>query len=137
MKLVNWKSNNNVFDIFDNFDRYFNNIVQDNYRYATPSVNISDNDKKYSLSLDMPGVNKKDIELTVDDGIMTIKAERKIENNQALYSESSDLNYARSFYIPDDADHAKIKASSNNGVLLIEIPKLSKLKKNIKKIAIS
>ena len=63
MKLVNWKSNNNVFDIFDNFDRYFNNIVQDNYRYAAPSVNISDNDKKYSLSLDMPGVNKKDIEI--------------------------------------------------------------------------
>jgi len=137
MKLVNWKSNNNVFDIFDNFDRYFNNIVQDNYRYTTPSVNISDNDKKYSLSLDMPGVNKKDIEITVDDGVMTIKAERKIEDNQALYSESSPLNYARSFYVPEDGDHAKIKANSNDGVLLIEIPKLSKLKKNIKKIAIS
>ena len=137
MKLVNWKSNNNVFDIFDNFDRYFNNIVQDNYRYTTPSVNISDNDKKYSLSLDMPGVNKKDIEITVDDGVMTIKAERKIEDNQALYSESSPLNYARSFYVPEDGDHTKIKANSNDGVLLIEIPKLSKLKKNIKKIAIS
>ena len=137
MKLVNWKSNNNVFDIFDNFDRYFNNIVQDNYRYATPSVNISDNDKTYSLSLDMPGVNKKDIELTVEDGVMTIKAERKIKDNQALYSESSPLNYTRSFYVPEDGDHTKIKANSNNGVLLIEIPKLTKLKKNIKKIAIS
>ena len=85
----------------------------------------------------MPGVNKKDIEITVDDGVMTIKAERKIEDSQALYSESSPLNYVRSFYVPEDGDHTKIKANSNDGVLLIEIPKLSKLQKNIKKIAIS
>ena len=137
MKLVNWKSNNNIFDVFNNFDRYFNNVVQDSYRYSRPSVNISDNDKKYFLSLDMPGVNKKDIEVTVEEGIIAIKAERKTDNNSVLYSETSNLNYERSFYIPDDADESKIKATSDNGVLLIEIPKLAKLKKNLKKIQIS
>ena len=137
MKLVNWKSNNNIFDVFNNFDRYFNNVVQDSYRYSRPSVNISDNDKKYFLSLDMPGVNKKDIEVTVEEGVIAIKAERKTDNNSVLYSETSNLNYERSFYVPDDADESKIKATSDNGVLLIEIPKLAKLKKNLKKIQIS
>ena len=112
MKLVNWKTNNNIFDIFDNFDQYFNNITYDNYRYKAPSVNVSDNDKKYSISLDMPGINKKDIKITIDDGIITIKAQRKIEGDSALYSEISNLDYARSFYVPDDADHTKIKAKS-------------------------
>jgi len=100
-------------------------------------VNVSDNDKKYSISLDMPGINKKDIKITIDDGIITIKAQRKIEGDSALYSEISNLDYARSFYVPDDADHTKIKAKSTNGVLLIDIPKLTKLKKDVKKIEIS
>ena len=85
----------------------------------------------------MPGVNKKDIEVTVEEGVIAIKAERKTDNNSVLYAETSNLNYERSFYVPDDADESKIKATSDNGVLLIEIPKLAKLKKNLKKIQIS
>ena len=137
MKLVNWNANNSMSGIFDNFDRYFNALVHDSYRYKKPNVSINDDDKSYFLSLDIPGVNKDDIEIIVNDGIMNIKCERKEKKDTFSYSETSNFNYERSFYIPDNANENKIKAKSNNGVLLIEISKLKKVKKNSKKIEIS
>ena len=136
MKLVNWNTNNSISGIFDNFDRYFNGL-NDSYRYKKPNVSINDDDKSYFLSLDIPGVNKDDIEIIVNDGIMNIKCERKEKKDAFSYSETSNFNYERSFYIPDNANENKIKAKSNNGVLLIEISKLKKVKKNSKKIEIS
>ena len=68
---------------------------------------------------------------------MNIKCERKEKKDTFSYSETSNFNYERSFYIPDNANENKIKAKSNNGVLLIEISKLKKVKKNSKKIEIS
>jgi len=137
MKLINWKSNNSTFDLFDNFNQYFNNAADYNYGDIKPNIDISDNDKKYFLSLDMPGISKKDIEITVNDGIINITAERKNKNESSSYSKTTNSKYARSFYVPDDADYKKIKATTNDGVLLVEISKLSKLKKNIKRIEIS
>ena len=137
MKLVNWNTNNSISGIFDNFDCYFNGLVHDSYKYKRPNVSINDDNKNYFLSLDIPGVNKGDIEITVNDGVMNIKCERKKKNDTFSYSEVSNFNYERSFYIPDNANENKIKAKSNNGVLLIEIPKLKKVKKNSKKIDIS
>ena len=68
---------------------------------------------------------------------LNIKCERKEKKDTFSYSETSNFNYERSFYIPDNANENKIKAKSNNGVLLIEISKLKKVKKNSKKIEIS
>ena len=85
----------------------------------------------------MPGIDKKNIQITIDDSIINIKSEERSKNGKFLYSEIGDYSYARSFYVPDDAQIDKIKAKSINGVLEIEIPKLKQLKKDIKKIAIS
>ena len=71
------------------------------------------------------------------NGIINIKAERKAQNESALYSEVGDCNYSRSFFVPDNADSSKIKAKCSNGILMIEIPKLKKVKKNLKKIEVS
>ena len=59
------------------------------------------------------------------------------KEKSSFYSEIERFNYSRSFYIPDDANIDKIKAKSSNGILDISIPKLTKVKKDIKKIAIS
>jgi len=133
MKLINWTPANVLFNIFDNIDECFDYAVQNNYR--KPNVSINDEGNNYSISLEMPGIDKKDINITVNDGIVSIDTKQKEGNNQSTYSEID--NYSRSFYIPDDGNQDKIKAKSLNGILAIEIPKLKAVNKNIKKIAIS
>ena len=133
MKLINWTPTNALFNIFDNIDECFDYSFQNNYRKL--NVSINDEGNSYSISLEMPGIDKKDINITVNDGIVSIDAKKKEDDNQSIYSEID--NYSRSFYIPDDGNQDKIKAKSLNGILAIEIPKLKTVNKNIKKIAIS
>ena len=137
MNLINRRASNDIFDIFSYFDCHFDNMVTNNYKYQKPNVLIDESDKAYILSLDMPGIDKKDIQITLDDGMINIKSEKRASKDNFLYSEIGDYSYARSFYVPDNAQIDKIKAKSTNGVLEIEIPKLKQLKKNIKKISIS
>lgn len=109
-------------------------------QFRRPYVNIKDNSNDYCLSLEMPGIDKKNIIITANDGIINIETQIKEgdeKNNNSFYSEIERFNYSRSFYIPDDANIDKIKAKSSNGILDISIPKLKKVKKDIKKIAIS
>ena len=136
MKLVNWKPSNGIFDIFDNFDNYFNNMVSHNYSYQKPNVLINEDEKSYFLSLEMPGIDKNDINITVNDGVINIKAERKYDKDNLMYSEIRNSSYSRSFYIPDDAKVDKIKAKSLNGMLELEIPKLKPVKKDVKRIEV-
>ena len=133
MKLINWTPTNALFNIFDHIDECFDYSVQNNYRKH--NVSINDEGNNYSISLEMPGIDKKDINITVNDGIVSIDTKKKEGDNQSIYSEIG--NYSRSFYIPDDGNQDKIKAKSLNGILAIEIPKLKAVNKNIKKIAIS
>jgi len=139
MKLVNWNPNNDIFDIFNHFDHYFNSVVNNeyNYNYKKPNALIDEDDKFYFLSLEMPGVDKKNIDINIDDGRIIVQSEKIKEKDNLMYSEIDNCSYRRSFYIPDDAQTNKIKAKSINGILKIEIPKLKKAKKDIKKIEIS
>ena len=112
----------------------------DKRQFRKPYVNIKNNSNDYCLSLEMPGIDKKNIIITVDDGIINIETQIKGDDkkgNDSFYSEIEQFNYSRSFYVPDDANIDKIKAKSSNGILDISIPKLKELKKDIKKIAIS
>ena len=135
MRLINWTPNNTLFDIFDNIDSYVERYFQN--RFKKPNVSINDMGNNYSVLLEMPGIDKKDIDITVNDGILNIKAEKKESDDKVIYSEINNYNYSRSFYIPDDVKIDKIKAKSLNGLLNIELPKLKSVNKNLKRIAIS
>ncbi len=126
MKLINYMPNNSLFNLFDNIEKSFN--YQD---YRKPKAFISELEDSYSISLEMPGVSKKDISITINDDIINIESEKK---NDTIYSEN---HYSRSFYIPDNVNVDKIKAKSLNGILTIDIPKLKTIKKDVKKITIS
>ena len=139
MKLINY-----LIDIeTDLVKDYFSNgsfRVSNKRQFRKPYVNIRDNSNDYCLSLEMPGIDKKNIIITANDGIINIETQIKEDDqkeNNSFYSEIERFNYSRSFYIPDDANIDKIKAKSSNGILDISIPKLKKVKKDIKKIAIS
>ncbi|OUT38898.1 MAG: hypothetical protein CBB66_04295 [bacterium TMED6] len=133
MKLVNWNTNNDIFNMIDKFDNYFNNNIEHNYIKTKSNSIFNENDKSYFLILEMPGFDKSNIDLTINEDIINIAAQRK--NIESL-SNDKFINYQQSYYLPENVQIDKIKAKSKNGILSIEIPKLKKVKKDIKKIDI-
>ena len=93
----------------------------------TPSVDITENDNAFTLLADIPGVDPKDIEISMEKGVLTIKGERKSETVEEKENfrrvERIRGNFYRRFTLPDSADADKIEAKSEHGVLRITIPK--------------
>ena len=132
MRLINYLPNNSLFNLFNNIEKSFDYNFQDNF--IKPKALINELDDSYIISLEMPGVSKKDVDITINNDVINIKSQRKENDSKDFYLENQ---YSRSFYVPDNANIDKIKAKSLNGILTINIPKLKKIKKNIKKIDIS
>jgi HSP20 family protein len=105
-----------------------------------PAVNTRENDKSYVVELDLPGVKKDDIEITVEDNILTISGERKFKNeskdNDYYKTESVYGTFSRSFTLPEKVDSENISAEMTNGVLEVVIPKLPEEANKPKKIEI-
>lgn len=113
------------------FDRFFSaddadqsNVVTSQW---TPRVDIKEEDKRFVILADIPGVDPKDIEIHMDKGILSLKGERhaesKEENGQFTRVERMHGTFYRRFALPDSADAEGITAKGHNGVLEISIPK--------------
>ena len=93
----------------------------------TPRVDVREEDNRYVIVADIPGVDSKDIEISMDKSVLTIKGERKsektAENAKVTRVERRQGAFERSFALPDSADADAITASGKNGVLEIAIPK--------------
>ena len=96
----------------------------------TPAVNEKIDDKGYYLEIDLPGVKKENIEISVNDGILTVAGERKLEKKEEKENytriESFFGRFERSFKLPADADLDNIDAKYEDGVLKIFIPRKQK-----------
>ena len=92
-----------------------------------PRVDIKEEDKRFVIMADIPGVDPKDIEVTMENGMLSIKGERTSENTDegAGYKriERTRGSFYRRFSMPDTADADKISAHGRHGVLEIVIPK--------------
>ena len=98
----------------------------------TPAVDIKEEDDRYLLHADIPGVKPEDIEIAMDNGVLTIKGERRQESeeekeNYTRIERSYGLFYRR-FSLPDDTDPEKITATGKDGVLEVVIPKSEAVK---------
>jgi HSP20 family protein len=113
------------------FDRFFNTEETDQSNVVTsqwtPRVDIKEEDSRFVIFADIPGVDPKDIEITMEKGILSIKGERKAEtteqNGKVTRVERSHGSFYRRFALPDSADAEGIKATGRHGVLEISIPK--------------
>jgi len=96
-----------------------------------PAVDIKETDTAFEIHADIPGVDPKDIDVHMENGILTIKGERQTENKEEHEGykriERSRGSFYRRFSLPDTADADKISAKSNHGVLEITIPKQEKV----------
>lgn len=119
---------------FEEWDSLFNRPYHPAFYTTRSASQITENDKAYIISVDMPGVDKKEINLEVTGNRIMVSGERKDERKSKEKSERSYSSYQQSFTLPEDAELNKIQAESKNGVLEITVPKTGK--KTSKKIEI-
>ncbi len=95
-----------------------------------PAVDIKEDEKQFSLRADVPGVEPKNIDITMEDGVLTLRGERvdekDTENEGFRRVERVSGKFHRRFSMPDTADSTAISASYTNGVLEVLIPKQAK-----------
>jgi len=100
-----------------------------------PSVDIIEGEHGFSLELDLPGFLKDDFKVTIENGVLGVKGERKLETpeNKKLYRylERPSGVFERSFRLPEYLDGEKVKASYTNGVLKLDIPKKPEAKPSV------
>ena len=105
-----------------------------------PKADFSENATSYELSVEVPGVSEKELTVSVKNGVLTIKGEKKNETTDKqvdfIRTERSYGSYVRSMTLPEDADEPKILAQYANGVLRIVIPKSADAKSKSQKIEI-
>ena len=144
MTLIKW-AHRPTLTLFDEIDRMLNSINANypsnfNYNSWSPQFEVLDIDSAYILRGDFPGVSKKDVNIEISDGILTVSGERKnIDKNYSDSCNHSGVSYgkfSRSFNLPDDIKEDQINAKMKDGVLSLEIPRMAPIKPDIKKISI-
>ena len=106
----------------------------------TPAVDIREDTERFTITADVPGVEPDDIEITMENGVLTIKGERKPEtrdegDNGYRRVERVYGGFYRRFTLPDTADAEAVSASGKHGVLEVVIPKRAALQP--KRIAVA
>ncbi len=107
-----------------------------------PRVDVSEDTKSIFFEVEIPGVKKEDVKVSVNnENILTIKGEKKFERKDEVTSccrsERTYGEFMRSFQLPDNTDSEKISASYNNGILTLTIPKIEPVKPSEKQVEIS
>ncbi len=117
--------------IADLFSTFFDNELIDKFDRSlkfSPKTNIVETDKAYRVDLMVPGFNKEDFNINIENDVMTISAhkeEKKEEKDgdKVVFSEYRVEDFERSFTLSQDVDSNKIEAAYENGILKVNIPK--------------
>ena len=143
MSLIKWKPNRAVMSPFSEWehflDEFFGNTMENQRSSWIPSVDIHENKKDFTLSVDLPGLSKKEVSLNVDDNVLTITGERKyhVSNTDACRIERGYGKFNRSFSLPDNVNTEEITGSFKNGELTVILPKTEETLSKSKEIKIS
>lgn len=136
-------------------DRLFDDFVPSNWRSLSrlgrpgdgdnwaisPAVDVVENDDAFEITAEVPGLDEKNIEVKLSNGMLSIRGEKSEEKEQKEksyhLSERHYGSFQRSFQLPEVVDADKVKASFANGVLKIALPKNANAKKSDRKIEIT
>ena len=103
-----------------------------------PSLEVTASDHEVRVSAELPGMDQKDVEVLVDDNVLTIRGEKRSETEDQgrRFSERYYGRFERSIGLPFEVEDEKVEASFENGVLTVTLPKSAKAKEKAKRIAI-
>jgi HSP20 family protein len=141
IRLENMHPYRELEEIGERFNRLFGGVParRDAGREAltvadwVPRVDIIEDDREYLIKAEIPEVDKKDVKVTVQEGVLTVQGERKQEkeedNGKRFHRvERFYGTFVRSFFLPEDVDVEKLRAEFKDGMLLVHLPKTEKLK---------
>jgi HSP20 family protein len=119
-----------VFGLRREIDRLFEDTFGrgDTGTSWTPAVDVQENQNELRLDVELPGLNPDEVEITADNGVLTIRGDKQFERKEGDDSryhvvERSYGSFLRSFQLPPGLDDSRIEASFNNGILSVHIPK--------------
>jgi HSP20 family protein len=118
-------------DFFQDFDSPLTRAMD------WPAVEVQDDDKETKVIAELPGLEEKDIDLSLREGVLTIKGEKSRKTDGAIYSERWHGKFTRTIDLGADIDPDKMKASFDKGVLTVSLEKRPNAKAETKKIAIN
>jgi HSP20 family protein len=109
--------------------------------WVAPAAEASSGEDAYRIAMELPGVAENDIHLTVENGVVAVRGEKKTEREEKgdtwYFSERQYGSFQRSFRVPADADEKGVKADLKDGVLTISIPRKPPAEKGGKRVKIS
>ena len=132
MAMIKWEPLREIEDIFDRYSRAMGFPIARSSELTAngewcPRVDISENDASFQVRAEIPGVNKKDVKVTLENGVLTLEGERHQEKEEKGLRfhrmERAYGNFIRSFTLPSDVDQEHLKAHFHDGLLEVEIPK--------------
>jgi HSP20 family protein len=127
--------------MFDSFLSPMQRLEQEEAGFFAPRVDIHEQADRYEISAELPGVKREDIQIELEDGILTITAEirrtdRDEQQGRVIRQERRYGKYMRSFNLGTDIEDADISASFENGILKLTAPKVTEAKPKQRRIEI-
>ncbi len=125
MNIVKYKPTDvSLFDWDTVLDRFFEDPVFDT---NIPAVDLKEENDKFLMEVELPGLTEKDIELKIEGNLLTISSKKDTEKNEKrdgyIIKERRHTSFTRSFTLPNSIDRDKIEAEFKNGLLTITFPK--------------
>ena len=122
-------------DVFRGFDdaRFFGG------RGNWPSTDVEETEKEYRITAELPGVEERDVEVLLQDGVLAVRGEKKLEaeNRNRTYSERFYGRFERQIPLALDVDDTAVSATFKNGVLTVTVPKSARAVERSKRIPIN
>ncbi|MEY4580060.1 MAG: hypothetical protein RL701_4763 [Pseudomonadota bacterium] len=149
MSIERWNPFRELEDMSERLNRVFGRsaLARDLNRDAlvafdwAPTCDISETNEEYLIKAELPGVNKSDVKVNVENGIVSIQGERKQEKEEKHRKlhrvERSYGSFLRTFSLPEGIDDAKIAAQYNDGILTVHLPKAPNAKPKSVEVKVS
>lgn len=119
-------------DLFRDLNRYTENYPDSFSASFSPQVDVVDKENNIEINIDLPGLTKNDVNITLENGVLTVSGKRSIERKELSYSERYYGSFERSWRVPNSLDTTTTEAKMDNGVLTITLNKKEETKsKNI------
>ncbi|UUP16036.1 Hsp20/alpha crystallin family protein [Nitratireductor thuwali] len=129
--------------LFDDAFRGFDSRLPASARFPSfdvgwPNVEVSETEKHVKITAEVPGMEEKDVELLLDNGVLTLRGEKRVEDEdqEKQFSERYYGRFERRIPIGYEVDEDKVDARYKNGVLTVTLPKTEKAQSQVKRIAI-
>ena len=110
------------------------------FAFSVPAIDMSEDDKAYKISAELPGLDAKDVDVSVSGNMLVLKGEKRQEKEEKdknyYFSERSYGSFQRAFELPASVDRDKVSADVSKGVLTITLPKTPDAQKQQKKIEV-